>query len=125
MYIGALSKQTGASRKAIYLYEDLGLIPTPLRKGRYRVYAPEVVGIVRTIRCAQSLGFRLKELADILRSASAAQGPGLDGVVEQIDRKRRVLQEQIAVAQTRIALLDALRQRLAESPSAWDCGQGR
>lgn len=29
----------GASRKAIRLYESLGLIPEPQRKGRYRIYS--------------------------------------------------------------------------------------
>jgi DNA-binding transcriptional MerR regulator len=121
MYIGNLSKQTGASRKAIYLYEELGLIPTPRRQGTYRVYAPEVVGIVETIRCAQALGFTLKELAEALQ-------PSLDDLVEQIDRKRRALQAQIDAATTRIDAatarierLDELRQRLADAPSLWVC----
>lgn len=121
MYIGALSKQTGVSRKAIYLYESMGFIPTPRRKGKYRVYAPEVVGIVQTVRCAQALGFKLKELAAILQSTSSPQRPSLDEIVEQIDRKRQLLQEQIDVAKTRIGLLDELRQRLVESPSGWAC----
>lgn len=125
MYIGDLSKQTGASRKAIYLYEDMGLIPTPLRRGKYRVYASEAVGIVQTIRCAQSLGFKLKELAETLQSTSARQRPSLDDIVEQIDRKRRALQEQIDSAKTQIGLLDELRQRLGDSPSAWACEKSR
>ncbi|MBL1376945.1 MerR family transcriptional regulator [Zobellella iuensis] len=125
MYIGYLSKQTGASRKAIYLYEEMGLIPTPLRKGKYRVYAPEVVEIVKTIKCAQSLGFKLKELAEILQSTSARQWPNLEGIAEQLDWKRRALQEQIDSATTQIRLLDELRQRLAESPSVWECEKSR
>lgn len=125
MYIGDLSKQTGASRKAIYLYEDMGLIPTPLRKGKYRVYASEVVGIVEAIRCAQSLGFKLKELAETFQNTSARQRPSFDDIVEQIDRKRRALQAQIDSAKTQIGLLDELRQRLADSPSSWACEKSR
>ncbi|WP_297802180.1 MerR family transcriptional regulator [Arenimonas sp. GDDSR-1] len=121
MYIGDLSKRTGASRKAIYLYEEMGLIPAPIRKGTYRVYAPETVGIVQTIRCAQSLGFKLKELADTLPRTPAGQRPDFDGIIEQIGRKRHALQERIDSARTQIGLLDELRQRLADSPSAWAC----
>ena len=121
MYIGDLSKQTGASRKAIYLYEELGLIPTPRRRGTYRVYAPEVVGIVEAIRCAQALGFTLKELAEALPGASAGQAPSLDDLVEQIERKRRALQAQIDAARTRIGLLDELQQRLADASTLWAC----
>lgn len=121
MYIGDLSKRTGASRKAIYLYEELGLIPTPRRRGTYRVYAPEVIGMVETIRCAQTLGFTLRELAETLRGASTGQAPSLDDIVEQIDRKRRTLQAQIDAAKTRIGQLNDLRQRLIDAPALWDC----
>ena len=121
MYIGDLSKQTGASRKAIYLYEELGLIPTPRRRGTYRVYAPEVVGIVEAIRCAQARGCTLKELAEALPGASAGQAPSLDDLVEQIERKRRALQAQIDAARTRIGLLDELQQRLADASTLWAC----
>jgi DNA-binding transcriptional MerR regulator len=80
-----------------------------------------VVGIVETIRCAQALGFTLKELAEALQSVPGRPQPSLDDLVEQIDRKRRALQAQIYAATTRIERLDELRQRLADAPSLWVC----
>lgn len=65
MYIGQLAKMTGASRKAIYLYERMGLLPMPRRQGVYRVYGQQDAEIIALIKCAQSLGFRLKELAEM------------------------------------------------------------
>ena len=43
MYIGRLSELTGATPKAIRLYESLGLIPVPRRQGAYRVYTDKDV----------------------------------------------------------------------------------
>lgn len=39
LYIGKVAEMTGASRKAIRLYESLGLISAPRRKGQYRIYS--------------------------------------------------------------------------------------
>ena len=38
MYIGKLALVTGVTQKAIRHYENLGLIPAPERKGKYRFY---------------------------------------------------------------------------------------
>ena len=61
-YIGRVAQMTGASRKAIRLYESLGLIPKPRRKGQYRVYSPRDVFLIHMIKTAQSVGFNLSEL---------------------------------------------------------------
>src|SRR5690554_5382293 len=45
MYIGKLAEMTGATRKAIRLYESLGLIPVPSRNGNYRVYSDKRRGL--------------------------------------------------------------------------------
>jgi hypothetical protein len=37
LLIGQVSERTGASGKAIRHYERVGLLPTPVRRGRYRV----------------------------------------------------------------------------------------
>lgn len=62
MYIGQASKLTGATPKAIRLYERMGLIPTPQRKGRYRVYTDGDVQLIEVVKKAQRLGFRLSEM---------------------------------------------------------------
>lgn len=84
-----------------------------------------MVGIIETIRCAQALGFTLKELADALPDVSAGQALKLDSLTEQIDRKRRALQAQIDTARARLEQLDELQQRLSEAPTLWDCEKSR
>lgn len=66
MYIGALAKLTGATPKAIRLYETMGLIPVASRQGKYRVYTDKDVALVHMIRRAQAVGFNLAELKELL-----------------------------------------------------------
>lgn len=121
MYIGELAKSAGASRKAIYLYEELGLIQAPLRKGSYRVYAPETVDQVKTIKCAQLLGFRLKELVEVLANNTPGSHSGLNYMLEQIQRKRLAIQTEISAAQAQLELLEQFEQQLRHSPDSMHC----
>lgn len=66
MYIGQLSALTGASRKAIRLYESLGLIPQPQRRGTYRVYTDQHVHMVQMIRRSLAAGFALSEMLEVM-----------------------------------------------------------
>jgi DNA-binding transcriptional MerR regulator len=95
MYIGKLSELTGASRKAIRLYEELGLIPVPQRKGQYRIYAERDVHLVSMIRRAQSVGFNLSELKEISSiKAREARFP-FELAYRLISQKREQLQSEI------------------------------
>ncbi|ASD69365.1 MerR family transcriptional regulator [Pseudoalteromonas piscicida] len=66
MYIGKLSKQTGLSVKAIRFYEEKGLIPTPERVGRYRVYSQVDVDLLLLIKEAKLLGVSIKQLQQVI-----------------------------------------------------------
>ncbi|MDP2094330.1 MAG: MerR family transcriptional regulator [Hydrogenophaga sp.] len=124
MYIGELSRRSGASRKAIYLYEEMGLIPCPLRQGNYRVYEPEVVEYIQTIRCAQSLGFKLAELAEAMPDGALRQQPDPEALFKHIEHKRLALQQQIRAAQDQLDRLDDFRKQLQQSQTApWSCTQ--
>lgn len=96
MYIGRLAKLSGCTPKAIRLYEELGLIETPLRQGRYRIYNDHHVDVVRLIRVAQSAGFKLNELSGLLEEKRRQQRFPLDLAVAGIDEKRAQVHVQIA-----------------------------
>lgn len=66
MYIGEASKRTGTTPKAIRLYEQLGLLPVPERKGKYRVYNDSDLDLITIIKTAQGLGFKLSEMKALL-----------------------------------------------------------
>lgn len=121
MYIGELSKKSGASRKAIYLYEQMGLIPKPTRKGSYRIYPAAAVTQIQTIRCAQTLGFKLKELVEALASNTGGPGSGLSLMLEQIELKRLAVQSQIETAQAQLLQLNQFENELRNSPEIMNC----
>lgn len=93
MYIGALSKLTGASQKAIRHYESLGLIPVPQRKGRYRIYSEMDADLICMIKRAQSLGFSLKEIMGVVSVRAKTRKLPVEMVTELIDVKRKELRD--------------------------------
>jgi len=55
--------RSGVSRKALRLYEAMGILPTPARtESGYRAYGHEVIGLLRFIVRARRLGFSLAEI---------------------------------------------------------------
>lgn len=107
MYIGELAGLTGATRKAIRLYESLGLIPTPDRKGQYRVYSERYVILVKMIRRAQAVGFSLAELKEIIALKAGSNRFPIEMANELIAMKREKLRNDMS----EIVSLD---QRLTE-----------
>lgn len=92
MYIGEVSKKTGASIKAIRLYEELGLLTGVARSGNYRVYTNTHVLLVQLIVKAKMLGFKLAELSQV--SAGNAQAPWFQ-ILDMIEQKQQSLSEEI------------------------------
>lgn len=66
MYIGEFARLAGTTPKAIRLYEQMGLLPEPRRRGKYRVYRAEDLEWVQIIRQAQQFGCKLGELRSLL-----------------------------------------------------------
>ncbi|WP_141695452.1 MerR family transcriptional regulator, partial [Paenibacillus polymyxa] len=58
MYIGKAAQLSGTTAKTIRHYEDIGLLPPPVREGKYRVYNQQCVELLTFIKCAQQLGFK-------------------------------------------------------------------
>ena len=66
MYIGQTSKKSGATVKAIRLYEELGLLPNIQRENSYRIFTEEDVFLIKFIKIAQTFDFKLSELKDVI-----------------------------------------------------------
>ena len=98
MFIGKAAQLSGTTIKAIRHYEAIGLMPTPQREGRYRVYSTQSVERLMVIKCAQQLGFKLKELQAILQGH---QGDALpwERASQAIARKQEELARQMAALQ--------------------------
>lgn len=96
MYIGEAAQRSGTTVKSIRHYESIGLLPAPQRVGNYRVYDQQRIELLVFIKCAQQLGFRLKELQAIL---AGHYGEALPWQLAQqaIANKKQEISERIAV----------------------------
>jgi len=94
--IGAMAQLSGASPKALRLYEELGLLPKPRRLGSYRWYEQEHVDAVILIRQAQSLGFKLRELQSLAMRGPLVEAVSLNLALQAVQVKRQELAQQIA-----------------------------
>ncbi|KOY01292.1 MerR family transcriptional regulator [Pseudomonas nunensis] len=95
MYIGQAAQRSGTTIKSIRHYESIGLLPAAQRLGNYRVYDQQSVDLLIFIKCAQQLGFRLKELQAIFAGHQGAVTP-LQRAQQAIAAKKREINEQIA-----------------------------
>ena len=67
MLIGEASKLSGATQRAIRLYESLGLLKIS-REGKYRVYTETNVEAIKIIKGGQALGIHLSEMVNIMNA---------------------------------------------------------
>ena len=67
MNIGEVAAQTGMTAKSIRYYEAVGLV-APAARGRnnYRAYGTREIAELRFVHRARSLGFSVKDVADLL-----------------------------------------------------------
>jgi len=94
--IGELAKSTGVATSALRYYEELGLIPEPVRISGQRRYPESAVGLVGVILLLRDVGFSLRESKAFLASRDDA----VDGWRQLAQRKLANLDDQIAKAQT-------------------------
>ncbi len=68
MKIGKLAEEAGVSIDTIRYYEKRGILPPPVRSASgYRLYTEETVDMLRFVRKAKGLGFRLDEIRQLAR----------------------------------------------------------
>lgn len=115
MYIGKLAELTGATRKAIRLYESLGLIPVPDRKGKYRVYSDNDVVLINLIRRAQTVGFSLAELKELVALKAKNNKFPIEIANELIAKKREKLRKDMSEIKSLDRRLIALEDELNRS----------
>ena len=118
MYIGKVSTLTGASRKAIRHYEEIGLLPDIERSGNYRIYNEHHIVIIGMIKRAQTLGFKLSEIAPLVLSKHQENRFPLDIAHHAIDEKRAKIKLEIQQAEQLDKELVSLKNELENLFSA-------
>lgn len=113
IFIGKASTLSGASVKAIRHYDKLGLLPSLGRVGAYRVFSESDVNLIKLIKQAQKVGFKLGELKALF--SSSENGIAWEAIQNQIVLKEAQISQEISS-------LKAKQQQLREyAKSIQDC----
>ena len=91
--IGEVARASGKAASAIRYYEEIGLLPEPVRVSGRRRYPPEVVRTLAVIETSQRAGLNLPEVRLLLEST-----PGDSAAIERLrDVAERKLPELAAL----------------------------
>ena len=109
-----VQRLTGASRKALRLYEALGLLARPWRTHTgWRRYPPRVVEEVRFVRSALAAGLHLEDVKPALDAWRRGESP--------CPLLARALERRLAEVEERLQALTQQHQRLKALVARWDC----
>jgi DNA-binding transcriptional MerR regulator len=103
--IGAVAELTGRRPSAIRYYEQIGVLPPPVRVGGRRMYAPAVVRTLAMIETGQRAGLTLDEIKalllaspqykaahELLRELAERRIPEVTALIERSERIREWLE---------------------------------
>ena len=113
--VAEVGRQTGLTRKALRLYEDLGLVePVERTEAGYRLYDDEALRRIELINRAKVLGLTLAETKEFLHVAEGCCGenhPALSALVEKkLDETEKRIAELASLRQTLTGVLDRLER---------------
>lgn len=74
--IGEVARRAGVATSSIRYYERVGLLPEPERSHGQRRYDTDVLGKLGFIGVAQSAGFKLREIKELIDGVDSADGMG-------------------------------------------------
>lgn len=113
LYCGDLARLCGVSADTVRFYERRRLLPPAARTSAgYRIFPPDSLTRMRTIRAGLSMGFSVGELADIFCERNAGGAP--------CRRVRKLAAEKLALLEARLRDLQNWRRELRSTLKAWD-----
>lgn len=116
LLIGDVARRSGVSTPTIRYYEEIGLLPKPHRSSTgYRRYSENTVDDLRFIKKAQTLGFSLEEVGEILKLSRSGKIP--------CSHVLSLAHGHLAAVEERIRQLQSFRDHLASEVAKWDAEQ--
>ncbi|MBE9060269.1 heavy metal-responsive transcriptional regulator [cf. Phormidesmis sp. LEGE 11477] len=109
--IGEVSKQTDVAVGALRYYEDLGLLKSKRGDNGYRYYSPEAIKQVQFIKKAQSLGFSLDDISEVLNVHQQGDVP--------CELVQSILQEKIEKLEAQIQEMTVFKDGLEQYRDSW------
>ena len=114
--IGDLARATGCKIQTIRYYEQIGLMPEPVRTaGNQRRYGQAHIERLSFIRHSRELGFSLDAIRELLSLSDRPEQP-----CDAVDRLARRQLEQVEQRLSRLSVLKAELERMLEQ-----CAGGR
>ncbi len=111
--IGEVAERSGLSVEALRFYERRGLLGRPARTGSgYRVYEPSVLERLAFIKRAQTIGFSLDEITEILGIRADGESP--------CHHVRQLARHKLNELDERLRALRRYRRELAKLLQEWD-----
>ncbi len=109
--IGEVSKQTDVAVGALRYYEDLDLLKSQRGDNGYRYYSPEAIRQVQFIKKAQSLGFSLDDISEVLNVHQQGNIP--------CELVQSILQEKIDKLEAQIREMTVFKDGLEQYRDSW------
>lgn len=121
MKINEATKETGLTKKAIYYYEEVGLIaPQKNAENNYRIYTKDDIEKLISIRTLRELDFSMNDIQHILAKDNFAQAMHkqvdfLNGEIERLKKSKIALEQFIQKGKTMdVNSLKQLAQQLED-----------
>jgi DNA-binding transcriptional MerR regulator len=113
--IADLAREFGISTRAIRFYESKGLL-NPERVGSTRVFRRRDRARLILILRGKRLGFSLRDISDYLSlyEADRTQRAQVNLLVEMVEQRTQMLEQQLADLQTTLAELRQIKKLAAE-----------
>lgn len=116
MKIGHASKLCGLSARMIRYYERKHVLPAPSRRpSGYRQYTQQDIERLCFIRNARTLGFSLREIAELIQLQDQGAGSG-PKVLELVERRLRAISRQARLLESAKESLQALSLLGSQAP---------
>ncbi len=116
--IGRLAKSAGVNIETIRYYQRIDLLAEPIKPATgYRYYPAEYITRIHFIKRAQQLGFKLKEVAELLQ---LGEGQCSD-VRSRAEQKRQQVDQQINDLKKLRHTLDELIQTCCKEGDSVHC----
>ena len=120
--VAEVGRLTGLSRKALRLYEQMGLVePTTRTDAGYRLYGNEALRRIELVNRAKVLGLSLTEAKEFLHVAEGCCGDHHPELAALVEGKLAETEKRIAELQSLRGTLRDTLERLADNDGVHRC----
>jgi len=120
--VAEVGRQTGLSRKALRLYETMGLVePAARTEAGYRLYDDEALRRIELVNRAKVLGLSLAEAKEFLHVAEGCCGDHHPELAALVEAKLAETERRIIELQSLRTTLEGVLDRLAANEGLHRC----